>query len=349
MLMRAPEGRTDPALSALADRYLAFLAYAQTPDGWFHNFMDYHRQWVDSEGSEDCFARAVQACVEVMVAEASSAEPPASHPTATDLAPPQGGQTGRFLLARRLWQRALPHIPRLRAVRAQAICLLSLQRYYEYFPEHTLPLLIRGLADRLLESYRRCSGPGWHWFEETITYGNASLPQALLAAYRTTGHHRHLGVGRQTLDFLAESCLRAGFLKLVGNRNWYRRGTRPAEFDEQPIDAGLFTEAALEAWHTTGSRSYFDLAHTSLEWFHGRNQHRLPLADPLTGGCCDGITPEGVNLNQGAESLLAYLWAGLLMSGEARKGSISVPVKSRQQKRGWKVEAEGCLASPAGS
>jgi hypothetical protein len=37
-----------------------------------------------------------------------------------------------------------------------------------------------------------------------------------------------------------------------------------------------------------------------------------PLYDPVTGGCYDGLTPVGANLNQGAEStiscLIAQLW-----------------------------------------
>ncbi|MDX1682037.1 MAG: hypothetical protein R3336_02850, partial [Phycisphaeraceae bacterium] len=31
------------------------------------------------------------------------------------------------------------------------------------------------------------------------------------------------------------------------------------------------------------------------------------LYDPTTGGCYDGLEPRGVNINQGAESTLAWL------------------------------------------
>jgi len=43
-------------------------------------------------------------------------------------------------------------------------------------------------------------------------------------------------------------------------------------------------------------------------WFDGRNGLGVALADPLTGGCCDGLQRGGVNRNQGAESTLACLW-----------------------------------------
>jgi hypothetical protein len=39
----------------------------------------------------------------------------------------------------------------------------------------------------------------------------------------------------------------------------------------------------------------------------GRNDLRLPVHDPTTSGCRDGLTIDRVNENQGAESTLAYL------------------------------------------
>ena len=47
-------------------------------------------------------------------------------------------------------------------------------------------------------------------------------------------------------------------------------------------------------------------ARLAFEWFLGRNDLGLPLYNPTTGGCCDGLHVDRVNLNQGAESTLAY-------------------------------------------
>ena len=44
-------------------------------------------------------------------------------------------------------------------------------------------------------------------------------------------------------------------------------------------------------------------------WFLGENDLGLALADPGSGGGCDGLTPDGVNANQGAESTLMWLTA----------------------------------------
>jgi hypothetical protein len=47
----------------------------------------------------------------------------------------------------------------------------------------------------------------------------------------------------------------------------------------------------------------------ALGWFLGENQLRLPLYDPTTGGCRDGLHADRANENQGAESTLSMLLA----------------------------------------
>ena len=72
-----------------------------------------------------------------------------------------------------------------------------------------------------------------------------------------------------------------------------------ARFDQQTVEAGAYAEL----YHYLGDGEH---KRTALEWFHGRNVHGLPVYDPTSGGCFDGLTPDGVNQNQGAESILAY-------------------------------------------
>jgi hypothetical protein len=40
-----------------------------------------------------------------------------------------------------------------------------------------------------------------------------------------------------------------------------------------------------------------------LNWFLGHNDLNMPLYDPKTGGCRDGLMADGINQNQGAESI----------------------------------------------
>src|SRR5258707_1040803 len=67
----------------------------------------------------------------------------------------------------------------------------------------------------------------------------------------------------------------------------------------------VFIRATASARNLTSNRS----RRTGFEWFLGRNDLGLPLYDPKTGGCCDGLHVDRVNSNQGAESTLAYLIA----------------------------------------
>jgi hypothetical protein len=48
-------------------------------------------------------------------------------------------------------------------------------------------------------------------------------------------------------------------------------------------------------------------------WFLGKNDLQAPLYDATTGGCRDGLHPDRVNENQGAESTLSFLMALLEM------------------------------------
>jgi hypothetical protein len=48
-------------------------------------------------------------------------------------------------------------------------------------------------------------------------------------------------------------------------------------------------------------------------WFLGRNDLQVPIYDATTGGCRDGLHPDRINENQGAESTLSFLMALLEM------------------------------------
>jgi hypothetical protein len=65
--------------------------------------------------------------------------------------------------------------------------------------------------------------------------------------------------------------------------------------------------ACLEAYRSTGNKYWRAEARRAFEWFLGRNDLNLPLYDPTTGGCRDGLHPDRSNENQGAESTLAFL------------------------------------------
>lgn len=157
---------------------------------------------------------------------------------------------------------------------------------------------------------------GWYWFEPELTYDNARLPHALLAGAEALGDRAVAARALTALDWYADHAgLSAGTLRNVGNR-WHHRDAPDGwtdDGDEQPIDAASAVEAMVGAWRYTGDARYGSLAGVAYEWFHGRNRIGVPLYDARTGGCHDGLEPDGVNANQGAESTLAHLQAELAL------------------------------------
>ena len=66
-------------------------------------------------------------------------------------------------------------------------------------------------------------------------------------------------------------------------------------------------DACARAWLLTGDDRWRDRVLMAARWLVGDNDGNTVLYDFDTGGCCDGLTPDGANLNQGAESTLAAL------------------------------------------
>lgn len=296
--LQAYQQWAEPEFLKLAEIYLAFLNLAQKPSGWFHNFFDYQRRYLDENGSDDSFGRSLWAC-----GYAAMAMP--DHYL---------GQASQAII-----EKALPAVRRLKSLRGKAYTLLGLSYYYQGPGENAAVLqLVRNLTDDLLAAYNATRDREWQWFEDILLYSNAILPMSMFLAYEVTEADAYLQAGKSTLEFLTRVLWADGYFNLVGNDGWYPRGGKMALFDQQPVDAGYLVQAYSVAYRVTGQRQYMDLAETAFNWFLGQNIAGLPLYDETTGGCRDGLTPNGVNPNQGAESLLAYLLSRLAMESWQR-------------------------------
>jgi hypothetical protein len=185
------------------------------------------------------------------------------------------------------------------------------------------------LSDRLCKWYDEHRRQGWLWFENSLTYDNGRLPQAMIAAGARLEKSEIRQRGLQALDWYADQCtVNSDAIRLVGNR--WRRADDPArshgeEGDEQPIDAAALTEALIEAWKYTDRREYAGRAVRTFEWFLGRNTQGLPVYDFASGGCHDGLGRAGLNPNEGAESTLAYLQALLALESAGLQSCITRP------------------------
>ena len=164
------------------------------------------------------------------------------------------------------------------------------------------------LIDRLIELFEKTATEEWCWFEKVLAYDNAKLPHALIAGARSGGNPRALDVGLQALRWLVDQQKSpSGYLRPIGSNGFYRHEGERAQFDQQPLEAHATVSACLEAYHATEDLAWLHEARLAFEWFLGGNDLGLDLYDSKTGGCCDGLQEDRINLNQGAESTLSFL------------------------------------------
>ena len=167
--------------------------------------------------------------------------------------------------------------------------------------------VLRKLTFRIIEQYDSESSPDWKWFEPILCYDNGILPLSLFYAYEFIHEEKVLNTAQETMNFLISINLKDGYLSLIGNQKWYRKGGERAYFAQQPVDTMAMVLMFYQAFIATKDKQYLNLMYTSFMWFLGENDLRMNLYDFETNGCCDGIEEYGINRNQGAESSLAYL------------------------------------------
>jgi len=295
----------------LASRYLAFIWYAfNTDTGRFRNFMDYQRRWLEDGGSDDSHGRALWALGTVL---------------GRSNAPALQSMAGR------VFEQALPAILDTTSPRAWAFALIGIHEYLRRFSGDSQARQVRDdLAGRLLTLYQASRSDDWRWFEAELTYCNAALPQAMLMCGQWIPNHAMTEVGLESLQWLTDvqrDNTAGGQFVPIGSNGFYRQGGERARFDQQPVEAQAMVSACLEAYRGTGDQRWRKEARRAFEWFLGRNDLNLPIYDPTTGGCRDGLHPDRANENQGAESTLAFLQS-LLELRLAENALLSVEVRS---------------------
>jgi hypothetical protein len=279
----------DSRSDRLIDTYLSFLLHMQRTDGKMHNFLGYDRSFLDDEGSEDCAGRTLWACGYVMNSKLSAE---------------------RKLLAKEIFDKAFRWACFFKSPRANAFAVLGLSHYHRaYTKDQNLTKNIKTLSDKLLEHYTNRRSRDWRWFEPCLTYANGRLPQALFEAYEETKQARYIRVAEESIKFLLEVQILNNTFVPIGNHGWYKKGKPRSMYDQQSLEAASMTEAALTAYRETGNRYYRTMARTIFNWFLGNNTKNVFVYDSVTGGCHDGITEKGLNLNEGAEATVCYLSA----------------------------------------
>ncbi|HXT68377.1 MAG TPA: glycosyltransferase family 4 protein [Vicinamibacterales bacterium] len=301
-------GSHDPlVVRALAARYLAFVNYAfDRSTGRFRNFLSYGRQWLEAAGSEDSHGRALWA-LGAVVGRASD--------------------PGRYSLASELFHAARPAITAFTSPRAWAYSLLGIDQYLRAFEGDSAVESLRAeMSNRLLALFERSSRKEWPWFEDSVTYCNARMSQALIVSGSRMNQADMVEAGVHSLEWLVSVQLSSDReFAPIGSNGFFPRGGSAAVFDQQPVEACTIVSACLDASRASHDAGWMAHAARAFDWFLGRNDLQQWLYDPSTGGCRDGLHADRTNRNQGAESTLSFLLALCEMRAVQQPEVESVP------------------------
>lgn len=161
------------------------------------------------------------------------------------------------------------------------------------------------LADTAEVIGRPTGDDAWPWPEPRLTYANAALPDALLAAGAASDRQELVDAGLRLLAWLLERETVEGHLSVTP-----AGGAGPGDgpgFDQQPIEVATMAEACGRAWRLTGDEHWARGVQIATAWFDGDNDSATVMWDSTTGGAYDGLERAGANQNQGAESTLALI------------------------------------------
>ncbi len=166
------------------------------------------------------------------------------------------------------------------------------------------------LIEKIVQLYRKVAIGDWQWFENYLTYANAILPWACWEIYLSRKDKEAGEIAETTTKFLINTCQINEIPVPIGNKDWYKKGREKSVFDQQPIDAA-YTVCCLEkAYLATKDKYYLDWAKKWWDWFFGNNiKNAKMVTDSFS--CYDGLTKEGPNKNQGAESNICFIMAFL--------------------------------------
>ncbi|MFA4936983.1 MAG: glycosyltransferase family 4 protein [Patescibacteria group bacterium] len=283
----------------LAETYLQFLERAAKIGGGFENYFTnekkaHHTRNLD-ENTEDAEARALWALATVSTSK----------------------------LSKKLKKRAMTLLnnqyetfEKVASPRAVAFHIKALVLWLAVANNEKINRLIIKHADFLLDRFNDNTTEDWQWFEQSINYSNAILPEALLLAYKVTGNYLYLKAGKTTLDFLINQSFCGKICEPVGQSGWFKRGEQKKIYDQQPEEVSALVLALRTMFDLSGDIVYQKRMVQTFDWFLGNNLLNQVVYSQMTGGCYDGVGEKQINLNQGAESTISYLLARLAVDNK---------------------------------
>jgi hypothetical protein len=268
-------------LNGLAGKALQFLNDAQAYNGACRNRMDKAGNWTDQPTTDDHWGR----CIWGLGTAAANSHVSLVRRLAVI-------QFERAAKGRSAWPRAM------------AFAALGAAELLSVDPEHRAAREV--ITDYAAGVAEPNGDPAWPWPEPRLTYANAVLPEAMIAAGVALDDSTLCQRGLDLLAWLVEYETAEGHLSPTPAGGSGPDDLRPA-FDQQPIEVSTLADACARAAAIDARPIWPDTVLAAAAWFQGSNDAGQLMWDPETGGGFDGLLADGVNRNQGAESTLAVL------------------------------------------
>lgn len=281
LIVIAREPEPSQAMLELARTALRFLADAQGVDGKTRNRRSATGRWQGERTVEDCWGRGLWAFGTAV------RQSPGSWMRQSALACFERGS-----LSRSPWPRSM------------AFAALGAAEVLSVQSDHSPARLL--LVDAVATIGPLAQDPHWPWPEPRLSYANAALPEALIAAGHLLDRSNVVEDGLTLLRWLLDRETVEGHLSLTPVGGAGPEDTAPA-FDQQPIEVAAMADACHRAALVTGEAEWLTGVDMAVKWFAGDNDALAPMWDPESGGGYDGLHAWGPNLNQGAESTLALV------------------------------------------
>jgi len=297
-------------------KYLKFIKHCQQPSGDFLNYINQDNQFTnqnDNVNLDDSNGRAIWALGYVI--------------SLIGLLP-----ADIISEADKIIEKAFSCINRMHSTRAMAFSIKGIFYYHSTIKSPENVVLIKTLANRMVQMYRHESSKKWDWFESYLTYANSILSEAMLYAWLSTGETVYKDISISSFNFLLSKIFNENGIEVISNREWFLKGQKAGKFGEQPIDVAYTIMTLGKFYDVFKTEEYRQKMVKAFNWFLGDNRLHQIIYNPCTGGCYDGLEESNVNLNQGAESTVSYLMARLTIE-KYTNADISVKEHLQNQLR----------------